>query len=170
MPPTMRQLGMRCKDRRSQLKHFSCKRFAIALTSGPADATYDPKHSPPGVLHDPPAPPRPCRRSPRRRGPAHTRRMTSSRSSPPSPSSPTWRATSPATPPMVESITRPGAEIHEYQPTPRDIVARAGCRSDPVERAQSRTLVRALLRQSARCAERRRDRWHRADGHRRGPL
>jgi ABC-type Zn uptake system ZnuABC Zn-binding protein ZnuA len=30
--------------------------------------------------------------------------------------------TLPVTPPTVESITKPGAEIHNYQPTPRDIL------------------------------------------------
>ena len=52
----------------------------------------------------------------------------------------------------VVSVTKPGAEIHGYQPTPRDLVARTGCRSDPVERAEPGTLVRAVPDQSRRCA------------------
>ncbi len=36
---------------------------------------------------------------------------------------------------VVESITKPGAEIHDYQPTPLDIVQGAGCRPRAVERA-----------------------------------
>jgi manganese/iron transport system substrate-binding protein len=41
----------------------------------------------------------------------------------------------------VESITKPGAEIHDYQPTPRDIVRGAQRRYDPLERHESGTLV-----------------------------
>ena len=49
---------------------------------------------------------------------------------------------------IVESITKPGAEIHNYQPTPGDILQGAGRRPHPLERPQSRTLVRAVLPES----------------------
>ena len=90
--------------------------------------------------------------------------------SPPSPSSRTSRRTSPATAATVESITKPGAEIHDYQPTPLDVV-----------KAQSADLVLWNGLNLERWFERFfenvktvpsavRDRGHRADGHQRGAL
>ena len=71
---------------------------------------------------------------------------------------------------IVESITKPGAEIHDYQPTPLDIV-----------KAQAADLVlwngfnlerwfEKFFENVKERAERRRDRRHRADGHHRGAL
>jgi hypothetical protein len=54
----------------------------------------------------------------------------------------------------VESITKPGAEIHNYQPTPRDILKAQDAEAGTVERPQPRTLVREIPRQSRRRAER----------------
>jgi manganese/iron transport system substrate-binding protein len=62
---------------------------------------------------------------------------------------------------IVESIVKPGAEIHDYQPTPQDIV-----------RAQAADLVLwngFNLEREGR-AERRRDGWHRADRNHGRPL
>ena len=133
---------------------LSCKRFAIALTAWPGFAMRN--WRPPqtrGIHATADFSPAPC--CSHRAGrlvhvPVRPHRRRSSRSSPPSPSSPTSRATSRATRPIVESITKPGAEIHNYQPTPGDIVAGAGRRSDPVERAEPRALVRAAS--STTCA------------------
>ena len=58
----------------------------------------------------------------------------------------------------VESITKPGAEIHYYQ------------RPDPVERSEPRALVRAVLPQPGRDPAGRRLRRHRAAGHQPGAL
>ncbi len=71
---------------------------------------------------------------------------------------------------IVESITKPGAEIHEYEPTPLDIV-----------KAQHADLVlwngmglerwfEKFFAQPQERAERGAHRGHRADGHRGGPL
>ena len=48
--------------------------------------------------------------------------QTVSRPSRPSRSSPTWPGTLPATRQPSKSITKPDAEIHNYQPTPADIL------------------------------------------------
>lgn len=53
--------------------------------------------------------------------PAAARAAESSRPSPPSRSSPIWRRTSRAMP-RWSNRSPPGAEIHNYQPTPRDIL------------------------------------------------
>ena len=79
----------------------------------------------------------------------HSRRLSSRRSRPSTgelPISPeTWRRCA-----IIESITKPGAEIHNYQPTPRDI-RRA---QEPISssgRTQPRALVRALLPEPPTC-------------------
>jgi hypothetical protein len=70
----------------------------------------------------------------------------------------------------VESITKAGAEIHNYQPTPGDLVRGARCRPHPVERPQSRTLVRTVPVQPRRSAIGGRVRRTGADRHRIGAL
>ena len=72
---------------------------------------------------------------------------------------------------IVESITKPGAEIHDYEPTPLDIV-----------KAQAADLVlwngfnlerwfeKFFEQRQATCPERRADRGRRPDGHRGGTL
>ncbi len=70
----------------------------------------------------------------------------------------------------VVSITKPGAEIHGYQPTPRDIVGAVGRRPHPVERPQSGALVRAVPHQSGRRPLGDPDGRDRADRHRGGLL
>ena len=52
----------------------------------------------------------------------------------------------------VVSITKPGAEIHGYEPTPRRHRRAPGRRPDPVERSEPRAVVRAVPRQSRRRA------------------
>ena len=61
---------------------------------------------------------------------------------------------------VVESITKPGAEIHDYQPTPRDIVKAQHADLIPVERHEPGTLVPALLREHQAGAGGGRDRRH----------
>ena len=70
---------------------------------------------------------------------------------------------------IVESITKPGAEIHNYQPTPGRHPAGAGGRPRALERPQSRALVREILRATSGTCRARRLRGRRADGHRGGP-
>ena len=71
---------------------------------------------------------------------------------------------------IVESITKPGAEIHDYQPTPARHRQGAVGRPRALERPQPRALVREVLPEREGRAERRRHRRRRAHGHRRGPL
>ena len=89
---------------------------------------------------------------------------------PPSPSSPTWRRTSPATRPTWNRSPSPAPRSTTTSRRRGDIIARAGRRPDPVERPEPRAMVRAVLQQPQRRAERRAVRGRRADGHRRGPL
>ena len=70
---------------------------------------------------------------------------------------------------IVESITKPDAEIHNYQPTPGDIIA-AQDADLILWNGLNLELVREVLPQSERRAERRGLRGRRADGHRRGTL
>ena len=68
------------------------------------------------------------------------------------------------------SITKPGAEIHDYQPTPARHRQGAVGRPRAVERHEPGALVRALLREREERAERGGHRRHRAARHPRGAL
>ena len=65
----------------------------------------------------------------------------------------------------VVSISPPGAEIHNYQPSPHDVIRAQKCKARVLERAQSRAMVRALLWRSLGRAAGAVDRKHRADEH-----
>lgn len=70
----------------------------------------------------------------------------------------------------VSSITKPGAEIHEYQPTPGDIKRAQGAQLILANGLEPRAMVRPLLSAPFRRAGSRRLHRRQTDGHYRRPV
>lgn len=70
----------------------------------------------------------------------------------------------------VSSITKPGAEIHEYQPTPGDIKRAQGGTAYPREWSEPGAMVRPILSAPFRRTGSRRLYRRQTDGHYRRPV